>query len=302
MNNSNEIYKERINHVMNYVNNNLDKSFSLKELAAVANFSPYHFHRIFVAVSGESINFFTNRVRLQKAARLLKFSKAPISEVAFNCGYSSPATFSRSFKEYFGISPSVYKNKGIIENSKIRKELFPIRDYLVPMSIEEKEAKFPIEIKELPQRRVAYIRIVDSYREGVVIKAFEYLVKWAKQMNLYSSETFFGMSIDDPMTTPKEKYRYEACITIPDDLEVDANAQIGTMTLPKCKYGSTVVSGDLSLGATAIDFLFNHWLINSPYEPEHQHGLEIFLDKENICDWSHLDLEFCVPIKSLRKY
>ena len=303
MNKSSQVYRIRINQVINYVNNNLDKSFSLEELAAVANFSPFHFHRIFVALVGESVNFYTNRVRLEKAARLLKFSKTnDISEVAYNCGFSSPSTFSRSFKDYFGTSPSSYKKDGIIENSKICKELYPINEYLVPMSIEEKKAKFPINIKELPERRVAYIRVTDSFKEGVVIETFEKLISWAKQMNLFSAGTFFGMSLDDPMTTPNGKYRYEACLTVPGDIQVEPNSSIETMTLPKCKYASTIVSGSFNLVATATHFLFNHWLINSSYEPEHQHGLEIFLDKEHICNWDHFDLELCIPIKSLKKY
>ncbi|MCG8326273.1 MAG: AraC family transcriptional regulator [Chitinophagales bacterium] len=110
MNRSNEIYNQRINEVINYVNNNLDRSIPLDELASVALFSPYHFHRIFVAVTGESVNNFTSRMRLEKAARLLKFSQEPIAAIAYKCGYSSTATLSRAFKQYFGLSP-VYTEK-----------------------------------------------------------------------------------------------------------------------------------------------------------------------------------------------
>jgi AraC-like DNA-binding protein len=118
MTKSNDIYRSRVNNVIDYVNNNLDKSISLEELASVANFSPFHFHRIFVAVTGESVNNFSNRMRLEKAARLLKFSNNSISEIATECGLSSPSTFSRAFKQYFGITPNTYRNNGEIKNSK----------------------------------------------------------------------------------------------------------------------------------------------------------------------------------------
>jgi AraC family transcriptional regulator len=95
MNKSNEIYRSRINNVIDYVNNNLNKSLSLEELASVAFFSPFHFHRIFVAVTGETINNFTNRIRNEKAARLLKFSKKPVAEISMECGFSSTSTMSR---------------------------------------------------------------------------------------------------------------------------------------------------------------------------------------------------------------
>jgi AraC family transcriptional regulator len=302
VNNSSEIYRSRINRVIDYVNNNLDNSMSLEELASVAFFSPFHFHRIFVAVTGESVNHFTNRIRLEKTARLLKFANHPISDIAMQCGFSSPSTFSRGFKQHYGISPSSYKKSGTIKNSKIRKELFPLNEYLVPLNDEELERNFPVEIRDLPQRRIAYIRVTDSYREGVVLSAFEEIVHWAKKMNLYDSETIFGMSIDDPMVTPKEKYRYEVCITLPEKFKMGSGDTLDTTVLPKCKYAVVTVSGAFNFVATATNYLFNHWLINSAFEPEHQHGLEIFLDKKNICNWNHFDLELCVPVKHIKSY
>ncbi len=300
MNKSNEIYRSRINKVIDYVNNNLHKSISLEELAAVALFSPFHFHRIFVAVTGETVNNFTNRMRNEKAARLLKFSKKSISEISVECGFSSTSTLSRLFKQYFEISPSGYRRGGEIKNSKIRKELFPNNKYYCNLSEEELKDKFPVDIRQLPERRIAYIRVMDAFREGVVLSVFADMVKWAKTVNLFHSETIFGMSLDDPDVTPKEKYRYEVCITIPKDFKIDPDSNIETMTLPKCKYAVTAVSGDLNLVGAGINYLFDTWLINSSYESEPQHGLEIFLDKENICNWDHFDLELCIPVKALR--
>ena len=299
MNKSNEIYRSRINKVIDYVNNNLHKSISLEELAAVAFFSPFHFHRIFVAVTGETVNNFTNRMRNERAARLLKFSKKSISEISIECGFSSTSTLSRLFKQYFEISPSEYRKGGTIKNSKIRKELFPTNKYHCNLSDEELKNKFPVEIRQLPERRIAYMRVTDAFREGVVLSVFSDMVRWAKNENLFYSETIFGMSLDDPDVTPKEKYRYEVCITIPRDFEIDSSSALETTTLPKCKYAVTSVSGDLNLVGAAINYLFDNWLINSAYESEPQHGLEVFLDKENICNWDHFDLELFIPVKAL---
>lgn len=299
MSKSNEIYRSRINKVIDYVNNNINKSISLEELASVAFFSPFHFHRIFVAVTGETVNNFTNRIRNEKAARLLKFSKKPISEIAIECGLSSAATLSRLFKQYFGISPSEYRKGGKI--SKIRKELFQVSQYHCSMTEEELKDKFPVEIRQLPERRIAYIRVVDAFREGVVLNVFADMVEWAKKMNLFHSETIFGMSKDDPDVTPKEKYRYEVCITLPKKLDIEADGFIETTTLPKCKYAVTAVSGNIDLVVAATNYLFDNWLINSLYECEPQHALEVFLDKENICNWNHFDLELFIPVKKIQK-
>ncbi len=301
MNKSNEIYRSRIDKVIDYVNNNLNKSISLEELASVAFFSTFHFHRIFVAVTGETVNNFTNRIRIEKAARLLKFSKKSISEISMDCGFSSTSTLSRLFKQYFEISPSAYRKGGEIKNSKIRKDLFPVNKYHCNMTGEELENKFPVEIRQLPERRIAYKRVLDSFREGVVLNVFAEMVEWAKKMNLFQAETIFGMSMDDPEVTPKEKYRYEVCITIPKKLNIDPDSLIETTTLPKCKYAVTAVSGDFNLVVAATNYLFDNWLINSSYEAEPQHGLEVFLDKQNICNWNHFELELFIPVKALKK-
>lgn len=302
MSKSIEIYKSRINKVIDFVNENLDRAIPLDELAEVAYFSPYHFHRIFVAVTGESVNDFTNRVRLEKTARLLRYGKNAIADIGGECGFSSASTFSRAFKQHFGISPSAYRKGAPIENSKIRKELFPVKDYHCNMTGEEIIEKFPITVKDFPDRRVAYIRVLDSYREGVVIKAFEDLVGWAKRADLFDSETIFGMSVDDPMVTPKEIYRYEVCITIPEDFKVEKNDVVETMTLSKCKYAVASVSGTFNEVATVTNYMFNDWIINSDFEPEHQPGMEVFRDKENVCNWEYFELDLCVPVKKIKAY
>ncbi|MEX0274261.1 MAG: helix-turn-helix domain-containing protein, partial [Flavobacteriaceae bacterium] len=101
MNTSHEIYARRINKVIDYVSDHLDRSIPLEELAGVACFSPYHFHRIFVAVTGGSVNGYTNRIRLEKVARVLRVFKKSIATISYECGFFSPATLSRSFKNHF---------------------------------------------------------------------------------------------------------------------------------------------------------------------------------------------------------
>src|SRR3954464_4865056 len=112
-------YVIRIDRVINYLRDNLDRSIRLEELARVACFSEFHFHRIFGAVSGETLNSFANRLRLEKAARLLRYSHRNLTEIALDCGFSSSATFSRAFRTGYGTSPSQFRKSGEIKKSKI---------------------------------------------------------------------------------------------------------------------------------------------------------------------------------------
>lgn len=286
---------------IDYVNDNLNRAISLNELASVSFFSPYHFHRIFLAVTGESVFDCTNRLRLEKVAKLLKFSNNSIAEISYECGFSSPSTLSRSFKHYFGLAPSAYRKINKIKNSKIRKDLFQVDKYHCNINETEFKNDFPVEVKQFPIRKIAFIRVSNSFEEGVTLKAFKDIVTWAKSVGLFQSETIFGMSKDDPNVTPKEKYTYDVCITIPDDFKIEPDCKIETKILPKCNYAVTTVSGNFNKVATAINYLFNNWLINSDYEPEHLPGLEIFKNNEDVLNWDYFDLDLCIPIKEIKK-
>ena len=112
-------YTQRIDRVIDYLRGNLDRPVKLAELAAVACFSEFHFHRIFTAVSGETLNSFTNRLRLEKAARLLRYSEQSLTDIALDCGFSSSATFSRAFRAGYDTSPRQFRKSGEIKKSKI---------------------------------------------------------------------------------------------------------------------------------------------------------------------------------------
>src|SRR5579863_7049067 len=209
---ANSEYAQRIDRVIDHLRGNLHRQVKLEELAKVACFSEFHFHRIFGAVSGETLNNFTNRLRLEKAARLLRYSNKSLTDIALDCGFSSSATFSRAFRSGYETSPRQFRKSGEIKNSKICKELFPQDAYGLPMSAEEKKAAFPVRLVDVPQRQVAYIRVKNAFEMDKVLVALATLIEWAKSQHVFSEGVLFGMSVDDPHVTPKHLYRYEVCL------------------------------------------------------------------------------------------
>jgi AraC family transcriptional regulator len=292
---ANSEYAQRIDRVIDYLRGNLDRPVKLAELANVACFSEFHFHRIFRAVSGETLNNFTNRLRLEKAARLLRYSDQKLTDIALECGFSSSATFSRAFRFGYDTSPSQFRKSGEIKKSKIRKELFPEDEYGLPMSAEEKRAAFPVRLIDIPERQVAYIRVTNAFELDRVLAALKTLIEWAKYQNIFSHGILFGMTIDDPHVTPKHLYRYEVCLA--SSLPFECMEGMSKLKMPAMRYAVIKVSGDLHKLATAWDYLYRDWLINSAYEPEHAPALEIFLDKESATDWSHFELDLCLPVR-----
>ena len=297
MSNPSHEYTRRIDRVIDYLRTHLNQPLKLEDLARVACFSEFHFHRVFGAMTGETLNDFTNRMRLEKAARLLKRTRRSATEIALECGFSSSATFSRSFNKAFNTSPTQYRKSGKLKNSKICKEIFTGQEYVLPLSAEEKRVAFPVRFIDLPERQVAYIRVTDAFEMDRVLAAFKTMIDWAKSQDIFSQGTLFGMSVDDPHVTPKHLYRYEVCLA--SSFPFECISGMSKLKIPAMRYAATRVSGDIRKVATAWDYLVRDWLINSDYEPEHAPALEIFLDKEKAMDWSHFELELCLPVRKL---
>src|SRR5258707_8524190 len=86
-------YRSRMNRVLDHLARHLDAELSVTELARVAHFSPFHFHRVFRGMTGESVAGLVRRLRLERAARTLRQSEASVLDVAFAAGYGSPEAF-----------------------------------------------------------------------------------------------------------------------------------------------------------------------------------------------------------------
>ncbi len=99
----------RLARVIDYVDANLHREVALKDLAEVAQFSPFHFSRIFKRATGESPYQFVSARRLQRAMQLLEDGSLPLAELALCCGFSSQAHFTTAFSKAKGVSPGRYR-------------------------------------------------------------------------------------------------------------------------------------------------------------------------------------------------
>ena len=96
---------------MQFIAANLQNDIRLKDLAAVANLSPFHFSRAFRKATGESPHRFLRGCQLEKAKELLAEHNTTIAEIALTCNFSSQSSFTRAFTRAFGFSPGVYRDE-----------------------------------------------------------------------------------------------------------------------------------------------------------------------------------------------
>ena len=123
-------YQQGIQKVLHYISQNLSGDLSLETLASIANYSPFHFQKIFSEAVTESPKQYVMRLRLERAAHYLKvFSDLPVIEIAIGCGFSSPSIFSRAFKNYYGASAEEFRKMSIIEISAISNKLSKNRQF-----------------------------------------------------------------------------------------------------------------------------------------------------------------------------
>jgi AraC family transcriptional regulator len=123
---SNSDIEQRIKRAVNFINENPSADLSLQHLAELSNYSPFHFQKLFREVVGETPKKYVLRIRLETAAHeVVMFLQKSITEIAFDHGFSSSATFSRAFRSHFGISPSELKRIPHDERFKmVRREVF----------------------------------------------------------------------------------------------------------------------------------------------------------------------------------
>lgn len=105
-------YRERLYRVCDYIAHHLDEPLTLEKLSAIASSSPYHFHRQFLAFSGQPLYRYIQWLRLRRASWRLAFNpQDKVIDIALDAGFQNPESFSRAFKTAFGKSPRQFRQQ-----------------------------------------------------------------------------------------------------------------------------------------------------------------------------------------------
>jgi AraC family transcriptional regulator len=320
-----EEYALRINRVIDYIESNLDKELLLETLADVACFSPYHFHRIFSAVVGESLGQFIQRLRLERAAsRLANNPKESITEIALRSGFSGSASFARAFKKNFGMTAGRWREltlsggRNICEEEsnfgmrirKKRQELFRSSLYIEGNNIaqtwrvqmkEKSQVQGRIEVKEVPEMQVAYVRHIGPYagNEKLFQGLFAKLMGWAGPRGLLRFPEMKTLTIyyDDPSMTDESKLRVDACISVPKG--TPAEGEIGSMVIPGGKNAVARFEISQDQYGDAWNTVYGGWMPQSGYQPDDRPCYEVYLNNpEEHPERKHI-IEIHAPVKPL---
>jgi len=285
-----EDYEARIWRVQRYVQGHLDEPLSLDRLAEVAAFSPFHFHRIFRAMVGESLQEYVSRLRIELAAAAIVNTKKTIVEIALDAGYEAHESFSRAFRRRFGVSPKSYReSRGALGASIERLERGP----KLSTTNTERTETVNVEIRTLPPRRVAFVRHVGPYTECAAA--------WGKLCASPRIARFFGPNMqmlgacyDDPDVTAADKIRYDACIVVDEGFE--AGDGIDIQEIAGGDYAVCLHEGPYENLHGTYRGLYGQWLPESGREARSNPSIEIYLNDPKSTPPADLRTEIQLPL------
>jgi AraC family transcriptional regulator len=252
-----------VHRALDHVRAHLDGPLPLERVARAAGLSPYHFHRVFKALMGETLHQFVLRTRLERA--LVLMSHAPrraLTEIALDCGFASSSDFTRAFKQHHGVAPSRFDLAAHRDGR--RAVLVDVtrsagaRGMLARLPAGENPDGFQVRLRALPPRTLAYIRVHDPYRGGVP-EAAARLLAWA-QAHDCADRAWYGYQWEDPEVTALEDCRYDIAVEVDD---VRPAGEIGRMRFPAMHVAEVEIEGDVALELRALDWLFGTWLPRS---------------------------------------
>ena len=274
-------YTQRINKVVAYINDHLDESLDLKSLAEVAALSEFHFHRVFKALKGESIGAHISRLRIEAAARLLRYSALSIEDIAFNIGYEAPAALSKAFKNQYGITPTQYRTN---------KDIYIMKKEIINPDLALKAPK----IMELEPKNLIYVALTGKYGTLDYGKAYEQLWAVVKSQKLFTKGIeSICVSYDDPKITEASLQRSEVSLAIHKPAVPEG--EVSCKTLAGGKYAVFFYQGSYSHLA-AVDDVAMRWVVESEYELRDEPLFEKYLNDSRRTPEEKLKTEVYIPI------
>ena len=278
MTNDSHGYPARIQRVVDYLAVHLDEALDLETLARVGHFSPYHFHRIYRGLLGETVNDTVRRLRLHRSAIDLLDRDLGIERTARRAGYASQAAFTRAFRAEYGEPPARYR----------------VARRATELDQERNLTTYRVETATLPKLRVAAIEHRGDYQ--LTSKAFERLMTVAATTGLLTPDTrTIGIYRDDPVSVPQDELKSTACITVPDDWApsgelIEAHIEGG-------RYARIVHTGPYTELKTGYDWLYQTWLPNSAEEPRNLPCLEEYLNDPRRVSAKDLETAVMMPLE-----
>jgi AraC family transcriptional regulator len=150
-----------------------------------------------------------------------------------------------------------------------------------------------VRLRELPGRTMAYLRVHDPYRGGVV-EAVERMLAWAEARGLADGR-WYGYQWEDPDVTALADCRYDVALEVDD---VRPEGEVGRVRFPPMLVAEVELRGDIALEMRALDWLFGTWLPSSGHLPADQPCFEAWKGRPLAHGLEHFELAVHLPLEA----
>lgn len=261
-------YSRRVERVIRHIGEHLDADLDLNALAEIACLSPYHFHRIYAGILGETVGETVRRLRLHHAAGALVEGEAVIAQVAARAGYGSVAAFGRAFQAAYGVAPAAYRKRG-----------FLVAEYpaLHPtaMTTGSEPEMFSVTVRDTVPVRLAALRHHGHYLD--IGPVFGRLYAWGAGRNLMGPKTrALGIYYSDTHAVPPAQWQSDACISVGPEVKGDEIVRL--IDLAGGRHAVLLHKGPYAELHKAYNWLFGTWLPASGEEPADRPCFEEYLN------------------------
>jgi AraC family transcriptional regulator len=264
-------YADRIARVHDFLAAHLDDAVDLERLAGVACFSPFHFHRIYHALQGETVTDAVRRMRLHRAALDLIDGAVPIARIAARAGYGSQAAFTRAFRSSYGAPPAAYRaaNADAFNGEVTFRDAEPVD--VVALAHQGDYAGIGLTFERLNTAAIG---------RGWVEPATRY----------------FGLYYCDSAATREADLRSDACLTAPAGFSDDG--ELRRVTIAGGRYAVLLHVGPYSELHRAYTWLYREWLPLSGLEPADAPAVEEYLNNPRLVPPPELRTEIWLPLST----
>ncbi|WP_133478858.1 AraC family transcriptional regulator [Cognatilysobacter segetis] len=259
-----DLYRVRMQRVLEYVDRHLDDALDLDTLSRVAAFSKFHFHRQFKAYFGVSVHRYVQLARLQRASKQLAGPAGrSITEIALDAGYDAPDAFARVFRQRFAQSPSDFRKAPEWEPwLRAFRPLHAARS----RTMDTVYTADQVTIREVAPTRVAVFEHRGDPRTlDATIQRF---IAWRMAAGLSpQTNPTFNVWYSEREPANPDDYRMDLCVGLRDEDFVDQ--QHGAVRLGEIPGGRCAVlrvTGDTHNLEPAAMYLYREWLPDSGEE------------------------------------
>ncbi|MFI5450558.1 GyrI-like domain-containing protein [Pedobacter sp. UC225_61] len=294
-------YKKRINRVFEFIDENLESDLSLNTVSAIAFFSPFHFHRVFKFITGETLNEYIIRRRIEKSASDLLHKNIAVTAIAHKFGFSDNSSFSRAFKKYYGLSPTEFKRQNPNRHSKISQleskkgQEYPDYDQYICIIDHLKnwiKMNAKIEIKEMPKMDLAYVSSIGPQN---LENAYATLIKWATPQGLMNDQTKMVTIYHDSFkVTEANKVRMSASIVL--NKPVETTGEIGLTAIKAGRF----IRGKYEIGLDEFEKAWTGlylWMNENGYKKADSNPFEIYHNNFKEHPERKAIVDFYIPIE-----